>query len=63
MDFSNYSSSEFYDALFEAKGTMRKLAKPLLNYMSDLSIKELKSRQKAAEAIFFREGVTFKSYA
>lgn len=61
MDFNQYAPTSFYDELFQANGSPRAFAKPLVEQVNTLSAGELHRRQKAAENAFLNMGVTFNT--
>lgn len=61
MDFNQYAPASFYDELFQANGSPRAFAKPLVEQVNTLSAGELHRRQKAAENAFLNMGVTFNT--
>ncbi len=62
MSFLEHEPSEFYDELFDENGNGREHAIPLIERLNSISPKSLLLRQKAAEAAFFRLGITFNVY-
>jgi uncharacterized circularly permuted ATP-grasp superfamily protein len=61
VDFNQYAPASFYDELFQANGSPRAFAKPLVEQVNTLSAGELHRRQKAAENAFLNMGVTFNT--
>lgn len=63
MRFDHYDPGDFYDELFLTKGEPRPATKVLFERLSSLSIEELQTRQRAAQNMFFKTGVTFNVYS
>lgn len=63
MQFSHYDPGDFYDELFEARGTPRPAASRLVERLNSLPIEELMRRQQAAQNALFKVGVTFNVYS
>ncbi len=63
MNKFNYTSSQFYDELFDDCGEPRGSAKSVIEGLKTLGIGELRNRQAAAEAILMQAGVTFTVYS
>jgi uncharacterized circularly permuted ATP-grasp superfamily protein len=62
MDFSSYALDGFYDELFSGSGRPRPGADVLVQRIQQLSLDELTSLQKAAEAALLQMGITFTVY-
>ncbi|MFO0945362.1 MAG: circularly permuted type 2 ATP-grasp protein [Planctomycetota bacterium] len=62
MKFNGYSTDGFYDEMFERPGQPRPGAKLLAQIIESLEDGELVSRQKAAEQMLLRMGITFNVY-
>ncbi|NEQ46884.1 MAG: circularly permuted type 2 ATP-grasp protein [Leptolyngbya sp. SIOISBB] len=58
-----YDPGDFYDELFQAKGTPRPAAAELVRRIQSLPIEELQRRQEAAQNMLFKLGVTFNVYS
>lgn len=63
MDQYDPQADRFYDELFEASGTPRPSAAPLIDWMQKLSPQELEQHQKTAQIALFKLGVTFNVYS
>ncbi|WP_072620266.1 circularly permuted type 2 ATP-grasp protein [Spirulina major] len=63
MDQYDPQADAFYDELFEASGTPRPSAAPLIDWMRKLSPQELEQHQKTAQIALFKLGVTFNVYS
>lgn len=57
--FKNYKAQGFYDEYFTGEGAPREAARALVEAMSEMSVKDLLSRQAAAESSFLNSGITF----
>ena len=62
MKFGSYDTEGFYDELCYPDGTPRPTAAPLFNRINELPDGELVRRQRAAEAAFYDNGITFAVY-
>lgn len=62
IDWRDYSSNGFYDELIAPEGRVRAHAEGLARILSELSLPELRERQKAAEAAIIEMGITFTVY-
>lgn len=62
MNFNNYTTDGFYDELFLDNGEPREQIDLLINQINSLPTKDLKRRQKAAEAALMQMGITFNVY-
>ncbi len=62
MNFRDYTTDGFYDEMFESDNTPRKYALQLVEQINKLPPKELRRRQKAAEAALLQMGITFSVY-
>lgn len=62
MKFENYDPEGFYDEMFSAQGEPRSGAKLLKQIVESLADGELLTRQKAAEQLLLRLGITFNVY-
>ncbi len=62
MSWTTYETNGFYDELFEADGTPRPSARPLLERIQSLNEREISRRQKAAEGALRETGITFTVY-
>lgn len=60
--FQTYDPGEFYDELMEARGKPRPGARLLVEKIESLPPGDLAMRQKAAEALLLRMGITFNVY-
>jgi uncharacterized circularly permuted ATP-grasp superfamily protein len=58
-----YDPGDFYDELFASSGTPRPAAAELVRRIQSLPIEELQRRQKAAQNMLFKLGVTFNVYS
>lgn len=58
----NYDPQDYYDELFESKGVPRPGARLLMDKIHSLPPGELLARQKAAEALLLKMGITFNVY-
>jgi uncharacterized circularly permuted ATP-grasp superfamily protein len=59
----SYDPENFYDELFEDKGTPRPQAASLISWMQSLSPQQLQQHQKTAQIALFKLGVTFNVYS
>lgn len=62
LNFSEYSTEQFYDELFEADGTPRPEAKLLIDSINLLPVGELTKRQAAIDRAMMKMGITFAVY-
>ncbi len=62
LSFENYETDGFYDELFQADGSPRACALPLISRINELAPEEILRRQRAAEASFLTNGITFAVY-
>lgn len=62
LNFSNYDPGSFFDELIDAEGRPRPGAKLLADKIASLPEGDLDMRQKAAEAMLLRMGITFTVY-
>ncbi|MCR6685897.1 circularly permuted type 2 ATP-grasp protein [Pseudoxanthomonas sp.] len=62
MDWANYTTPS-YDELIDADGRPRPAARPLIEYLSSLSGRELAERQAAADVAARVMGITFTVYS
>ena len=62
MDFARYDSGKNYDEVFQAGGAPRGCSTKLVKKLEKQSIRQLQKKQKLADEIFFREGITFNVY-
>jgi len=60
--FRDYDPGDFFDELFAANGTPRPGAKLLVEKIESLPPGDLAMRQKAAEALLLKMGITFNVY-
>lgn len=60
--FQEYDPGNFYDEMFEAPGRPRPHAKMLVELIESLPRGEFLRRQKAAEGLLLRMGITFSVY-
>ncbi len=60
--FSSYDPGNFYDELVEPGGTPRPGARLLVDKIESLPPGDLAMRQKAAEALLLKMGITFNVY-
>jgi uncharacterized circularly permuted ATP-grasp superfamily protein len=60
--FRSYDTGDFYDELIEANGQPRSGAKLLVDKIESLPAGDLVLRQKAAEAMLLKMGITFNVY-
>ncbi len=58
----NYDPGDFYDELFKAPGVPRSGSKLLIDKLISMPPGELEMRQKAAEALLLKMGITFNVY-
>ena len=57
--FGSYETGDYYDELIEADGTPRPGARLLVDKIESLPAGGLAMRQKAAEALLLKMGITF----
>lgn len=62
MNFDNYDTQGFYDELFASNHQPHAMAQPLVDQINNLTPKELRRRQKAAEHALHQQGITFSVY-
>jgi len=62
LNFDNYNSGNFYDELIGTDGQPRHEMMPLFDHLNELTAKDLRRRQKAAEYALFQQGITFSVY-
>jgi uncharacterized circularly permuted ATP-grasp superfamily protein len=62
LDFSGYDPGEFFDELIAADGTPRSGAQLLVDKIASLPPGDLLMRQRAAEALLLKMGITFNVY-
>ncbi|MCB9229459.1 MAG: circularly permuted type 2 ATP-grasp protein [Deltaproteobacteria bacterium] len=62
MNLNNYLSDRNYDELFMANGSPRPCSSNLIKKIKEYTSRQLQNKQKIADRIFFREGVTFNVY-
>lgn len=62
QSFRTYDTGEFYDELIDAAGAPRPGAKLLIDKIESLPEGQLSMRQKAAEALLLKMGITFNVY-
>ena len=62
MTFEGYATGGFYDELFNADGTPRPEARPLVERIESLADGELLRSQQAATRALLRMGITFNVY-
>lgn len=60
--FSNYNLEDFYDELLDSSGQPRPGARLLVDMIESLPPGDLAMRQKAAEALLLKMGITFNVY-
>jgi len=60
--FESYDPEDYYDELMDAQGTPRPGAQLLVDKIESLLPGELALRQKAAETLLFKMGITFNVY-
>ena len=60
--FRHYDPQDYYDELINAEGRPRPAAKLLIDKIKSLPVGDLAMRQKAAEALLLRMGITFNVY-
>ncbi|GAB6909127.1 conserved hypothetical protein [Desulfosarcina cetonica] len=60
--FSSYDPEDFYDELIDAEGQPRPGARLLVDMIESLPEGDLALRQKAAEALLLKMGITFNVY-
>ena len=60
--FGTYDPEDYYDELIDADGKPRPAAKLLVDKIESLPPGDLAMRQKAAEALLLRMGITFNVY-
>ncbi|WP_319521798.1 circularly permuted type 2 ATP-grasp protein [uncultured Desulfosarcina sp.] len=60
--FESYDPEDYYDELMDAQGTPRPGAQLLVDKIESLPPGELALRQKAAETLLFKMGITFNVY-
>ncbi|MEG3437174.1 circularly permuted type 2 ATP-grasp protein [Pannus brasiliensis CCIBt3594] len=63
MQLDTYDPESFYDELFQAKGTPRDYAAPLIDWLQHLPPHELQQHRETAQAALFNLGVTFNVYS
>ena len=62
-NFSNYQTNQFYDELIGSSNLPHKGIEMVYDYFNDLSIDELKSRQRNLETAMINMGITFNVYS
>ena len=62
-NFLNYQTSNYYDELIAAKNNPHKGIELVYNFFNDMSIDELKARQKSLETAMINMGITFNVYS
>ncbi len=62
MKFDNYSTEDFFDEMFDAKGVPRQGANLVVERINSLPAEELIRRQRAAERALLHLGITFSVY-
>jgi len=60
--FDQYQTGSFYDEMFQAGGVLRDHCRPLFDRFSEIDRQDFEARQKACDAHFLRQGVTFNVY-
>jgi uncharacterized circularly permuted ATP-grasp superfamily protein len=60
--FDQYDPEDFYDELFDAEGKPRPSARLLIEKLQSLPEGDLRLRQKEAEALLLKMGITFNVY-
>jgi uncharacterized circularly permuted ATP-grasp superfamily protein len=60
--FGSYETGDFYDELIDADGNPRPGARLLVDKIESLPAGDLSMRQKAAEALLLKMGITFNVY-
>ena len=60
--FSTYDPGDFYDELVDVQGKPRPGAQLLVDKINSLPPGDLVMRQKAAEALLLKMGITFNVY-
>jgi uncharacterized circularly permuted ATP-grasp superfamily protein len=63
MNFGEYNTSGVYDELCESTGLPREGAETVYNYFNNLSLDELRARQKNLEVSMMNMGITFNVYS
>jgi uncharacterized circularly permuted ATP-grasp superfamily protein len=63
IDWQKYRCERFFDELFEAPGQPRPAARQLVEYLDDLTTRELDERRLAAELAIKVMGITFTVYS
>jgi uncharacterized circularly permuted ATP-grasp superfamily protein len=63
IDWKKYAEQRFYDELIAPGGAARPGAEGVVSYLSELSDRGLKSRQRAAEQAIVEMGITFTVYS
>jgi uncharacterized circularly permuted ATP-grasp superfamily protein len=62
QNFAGYQTEEFYDELFDQRGSPRPGAKVLVDFINSLPAGALRDRQEAIERALHRMGITFAVY-
>lgn len=62
FDFSGYQTDAFYDEMFHEDGTVREVARPLVDFFKSLGSGEIAQQRTAAEAALLNMGITFTVY-
>jgi uncharacterized circularly permuted ATP-grasp superfamily protein len=62
-NFSNYETNTFFDELVNEKNTPRKGNEIIFEYLNNLGVNELKSRQRSLEIAMMNMGITFNVYS
>lgn len=62
ITFEHYNPQDYYDELIDADGKPRPAARLLIDKIESLPAGDLAMRQKAAEALLLRMGITFNVY-
>lgn len=63
MNFSNYKTNGIFDEMNELDSVPREGVQVVYDYFNNLSLEELKSRQKNLEASMINMGITFNVYS
>jgi uncharacterized circularly permuted ATP-grasp superfamily protein len=63
VNLNQYNPGDFYDELFQADGTPRPEALPLIDRINGMTPEELLRRKDAAQVMLLKMGVTFNVYS
>ncbi len=63
IDIGSYPHGSFYDELIDQTGKTRPVAKPMIDYLTNLDLHEINSRKAAIDAEILNMGITFTVYS